>query len=53
MWPLDWHSGWSTDYKPEQSSEVLWDADWDDEDAPQEFKDKLTAELKKHSKAST
>jgi hypothetical protein len=31
--------------------EKLWDADWDDEEAPQEFKDKLVAELKKHSKA--
>lgn len=44
--------GLFADYKIEQSKETLWDADWDDEDAPEEFKDKLKAELQKHSTAN-
>lgn len=38
----------SADYEPQKVTEQLWDADWDDEDAPEEFKAKLQAELEKH-----
>ena len=42
----------AADYQPEPAkNEALWDADWDDEDAPEEFKEKLKAELRKHSTA--
>jgi hypothetical protein len=39
------------DYEPEPATVVLWDADWDDEDAPEGFKEKLKEELRKHSDA--
>ena len=39
----------AADYEPQQVDEKLWDADWGDEEAPEEFKEKLKAELLKHS----
>ncbi|SGZ50253.1 CIC11C00000000102 [Sungouiella intermedia] len=43
-------SNWSNDSNLQQNSAHLWEEDWDDDDAKDEFSDKLREELKKAQK---